>query len=265
MKMKNAVREKMRSGEKVLGTFFELGGNTGVECLGLTGLDFLIIDTEHGPFDVESAMDFTRASELRGIVPFVRVKDGTRPSILKMLDIGAMGLIIPCVQTIGEVRRIVEYGKYYPAGQRGFASARKSGFGYEPFAQDVEAYFETCNRETLLIPQCETRGCLEDIEAIAAEPGVDGIFVGPYDLSVALGKPARFTDPEVVAAIARVLAACKAAGKFSFIYAGNRESVKKHLADGFDGVAYSMDTIVYIEAYRGFVQEIRESQGKSDS
>ena len=89
--MKNAIKEKMRSGEKVLGTFFELGGNTAVECLGLAGLDFFIIDTEHGPFDVESAMNFIRAGELRGISPLVRVKDTTRPSILKMLDIGAMG------------------------------------------------------------------------------------------------------------------------------------------------------------------------------
>lgn len=263
--MKNLVKEKMQRGEKALGTFFELGGSTAAECMGLTGLDFLIIDTEHGPFDVESAMNFTRVSELRGIAPFVRVKDTTRPSILKMLDIGAMGLIIPCVQTIDEVRRIVEYGKYYPLGQRGFAPARKSGFGFEPFAQDIGEYFETCNRETLLIPQCETRGCLEDIEAIAATPGVDGIFVGPYDLSVALEKPARFNDPEIIAAIARILAACKAAGKFSFIYAGNKENVKKHLADGFDGVAYSMDAIVYVEAYRAFVQEIRTSQSESGS
>ena len=254
--MKNAIKEKMRSGEKVLGTFFELGGNTAVECLGLAGLDFFIIDTEHGPFDVESAMNFIRAGELRGISPLVRVKDTTRPSILKMLDIGAMGLIIPCVQTLDEVRRLVEYGKYYPIGQRGFAPARKSGFGFEPFAQEIGAYFEICNRETMIIPQCETRGCLEHIEEVAAVPGIDGIFVGPYDLSVALGKPAQFTDPEIVGAIARILAACKTAGKFSFIYAGNKDSAKKFFADGFDGVAYGMDAIVYINAYKELIQEI---------
>ena len=173
--MKNAIKEKMRSGEKVVGTFFELGGNTAVECLGLAGLDFFIIDTEHGPFDVESAMNFIRAGELRGISPLVRVKDTTRPSILKMLDIGAMGLIIPCVQTLDEVRGLVEYGKYYPIGQRGFAPARKSGFGFEPFAQEIGAYFEICNRETMIIPQCETRGCLEQSpeSSLPARPRVN--------------------------------------------------------------------------------------------
>ena len=154
------------------------------------------------------------------------------------------------------MRGLVEYGKYYPIGQRGFAPARKSGFGFEPFAQEIGAYFEICNRETMIIPQCETRGCLEHIEEVAAVPGIDGIFVGPYDLSVALGKPAQFTDPEIVGAIARILAACKTAGKFSFIYAGNKDSAKKFFADGFDGVAYGMDAIVYINAYKELIQEI---------
>jgi len=255
--MKNAVKLKMQNGEKALGTFFELGGSSAIECLGLAGLDFAIIDTEHGPFETESAADFARAAELRGVAPFVRVKDPTRPSILKMLDVGAMGLIIPCVQSTDEVRKIVEYGKYFPLGQRGFAHARKSGWGFEPFAKEVGSYFETCNNETMLIPQCETRGCLERIEEIAAIPGVDGIFIGPYDLSVALGKPARFDDPEFIAAIARILAACKDAGKFSFIYAANKDGVKKYLAEGFDGVAYSMDSVTLIEAYRAFLNEIR--------
>ena len=255
--MKNMIKEKIQSGEKVFGTFFELGGSTAVECLGLAGLDFFIIDTEHGPFDVESATDFVRAGELRGICPLVRVKDTTRPSILKMLDIGAMGLIVPCVQTVDEVKKLVEYGKYFPVGQRGFAPARKAGFGFEPFAQDIESYFATCNRETMIIPQCETKGCLEHIEEIAAIEGVDGIFIGPYDLSVALGKPAQFADPEIAGAIARVLAACKAAGKFSFIYAGNKDGAKKFFADGFDGVAYNMDAIVYINAYKELIKELK--------
>ena len=255
--MKNIIKEKMQNGEKVLGTFFELGGGTAVECLGLAGLDFFIIDTEHGPFDVESAMSFVRAGELRNISPLVRVKDTTRPSILKMLDIGAMGLIVPCVQTVDEVKKLVEYGKYYPIGQRGYAPARKAGFGFETFAKEINAYFETCNRETLIIPQCETLGCLENIEEIVAIEGVDGIFIGPYDLSVAMGKPAQFADPEIVAAIARILAACKAAGKFSFIYAGSKEGAKKFFADGFDGVAYAMDAIVYINAYKETIKDIK--------
>ena len=256
--MKNSVRENITRGEKVLGTFFELGGATAVECLGLSGLDYFIIDTEHGPFDVESAADFIRAAELRGIAPFVRIKDPTRPSVLKMLDVGARALIVPCIQTVDEVRRLVEYGKYYPLGRRGFAPSRSSGFGFEPFAADISSYFATCNEETMLIPQCETLGCLERIEEVASIDGVDGIFVGPYDLSVALGKPAQFGDAAFVTAVERVLAACKAANKFSFIYAGNVEEAKRRFEQGFDGVAYAMDAIVYVEAYRTLISRIME-------
>ena len=87
----------------------------------------------------------------------------------------------------------MEYGKYFPVGQRGVAFARGAGYGYLEHAKgDINDYFATCNRETLLIPQCETKGCLENIEEIAKVDGIDGIFVGPYDLSVAMGIPTQF-------------------------------------------------------------------------
>lgn len=255
--MNKEIRQKLQNGEKVLGTFFELGGATAVECLGLAGLDFFIIDTEHGPFDVESSMDFIRAAELRKIAPFVRIKDATRPSVLKMLDIGAQALIVPCINSVEEVQKLVEYGKYYPVGMRGFAPTRVGGFGFEDFAEDINNYFEFCNSHTMIIPQCETVGCLEHIEEITAIEGVDGIFVGPYDLSISLNKPGQFSDPVVVHAIDRVVKACKAAGKFVLIYAGNEEAAKKYFQDGFDGVAYDMDTRVYINAYRNIIKDIK--------
>jgi len=250
---KNEMKAKLRSGEKVLGTFFELGGGTAVECLGLAGLDFFIIDTEHGPFDVESSMEFVRAAGLYDISPLVRVKDAARSSILKMLDIGAQGLIVPGVRTADEVKQIVEHGKYYPMGRRGVAPTRIAGFGFNPLMRDLETWFAWNNGETMIIPQCETSECLDGIEEIAAIEGVDGIFVGPYDLSVALGKPGRFDDPAYNAAVDRVLKACRAAGKFSFIYTGDANATKKYFADGFDGVACGMDTMLYVSAFKNLI------------
>ncbi|MDX9802351.1 MAG: aldolase/citrate lyase family protein [Spirochaetia bacterium] len=256
--MKNRVREKLKSGEKVIGTFFEIGGCSAVECLGIAGLDFLVIDTEHGPFDVESTMDFIRAAELKGITPFVRVKDGTRPSVLKMLDIGAKGLIIPCVNTVDEVRKIVEYGKYYPAGNRGFFFGRAASYGYDDAAGNIETWFDVSNRETLLIPQCETAGCLENIEEIVNINGVDGIFIGPYDLSIGMEKPAQFDDPEFLAAVKRILKACNDAGKFSFIYTVKTGDAKKYLNSGFSGVAVNTDVSVFINAFKSIIAEVKE-------
>ena len=256
--MKNKLKEKMLSGDKVLGTFFQLGGNTAVECLGISGLDFFIIDTEHGPFDVETSMDFIRTAELRNITPLVRVKDVSRPSVLKMLDVGAKGLIVPCVDTVEQVKNLVGWAKYYPAGKRGFFTARPAGYGFEEYAQNLDNYFKVCNEETLLIPQCETMGFLQNIEEIVNIEGVDGIFIGPYDLSIGMGKPAQFNDPEFLQAVEKVLKACKDAKKFSFMYTGDNVSAKKYFAQGFDGVAVNFDAAIFINAYRAIIKEIKE-------
>lgn len=257
--MKNLLKEKMINSEKVIGTFFELGGNTAVECLGISGLDFFVIDAEHGPYDAESSIDFIRTAELRNITPFARIKDISRPSVLKMLDIGAKGIIVPCVETIEQARNLVEWAKYYPLGKRGFFMARPAGYGHEDFARNVDEYFKICNEETLLILQCETMGCLENIETIVNIKGVDGIFIGPYDLSIDMGIPAQFENTQFIQAIDRILKACKDAKKFSFIYAGNNATAKKYLADGFNGVAVYTDTAVYINAYKAIISDIKES------
>ena len=255
--MKNNIKEKILKGDKVLGTFFQLGGNTAVECLGISGLDFFVIDTEHGPFDVETSIDFIRTAELSGITPFARIKDVSRPSVLKMLDIGAKGLIVPCVNTVEEIKNLVEWSKYYPLGNRGFFTARPAGYGYGDIAKDIDKYFNTCNEETLLIPQCETLGCLENIEEIVSIDGVDGIFVGPYDLSIAMGKPTEFQDEDFIKAVNRILKACKDAGKLSFIYTGDNNVAKEYLKDGFDGVAVNFDASIYIKAYKTLISEIK--------
>ena len=172
--MKNLLREKIMNGEKTVGTFFEAGNASVAEALALTDLDYMLIDTEHGPFDVESVMLMLRGAELHGTTALVRVKDSNRNSILKMLDIGAGGLIIPQVHSLEEIKKIVEYGKYFPVGQRGVAFARGAGYGYLEHAKgDINDYFATCNRETLLIPQCETKGCLENIEEMSSNKSDD--------------------------------------------------------------------------------------------
>lgn len=257
--MNNRFLDKIRKGEPAVGTFFEMGGAAVGEMIALTDLDYFIIDGEHGPYDVWQAADIIRAAEGAGTAaPFVRVKDSQRNSILRMLDIGAKGLIIPQVQSVDEVRRIVEYGKYYPVGSRGFAPTRNSLYGCAEDAKGtVENYFAACNAAQLLIPQCETMGCLMAIEDIAAIDGVDGIFVGPYDLSVAMGMPAQFDRPEFAEAIERVREAVKKAGKFCIIYADTEEAAARRLADGFDSVALSMDCILYRQAINQAVHAIK--------
>lgn len=247
--MKNTVREKMLRGEKTLGTFFELGAPTSAECLGLAGLDYLIIDTEHGPFDPLSALDVIRAARLYRITPFARVQEISRPAILKLLDVGAVGLIIPNVSTVEEAEQIVRFGKYAPLGNRGVANTAGSGFWYEDYAtQGLPHYFEVSNRESMLIPQCETLGCLDHLEEILAIPGIDGIFVGPFDLSTAMGIPAQFDKPEFKDALRHVQALCREAGKPSILYAATEEAAREGFRLGYDSITYGMDATILVNA-----------------
>jgi 4-hydroxy-2-oxoheptanedioate aldolase len=257
--MMNETKRKIERGAKALGTFLGLSSSAAVECLGAAGLDYVIIDTEHGPVGIEGEVGYIRAAELAGLTPFVRIHEICRSAVLHALDAGAQGLIVPCVETLEQVKKLVEWAKFSPLGARGFCPTRDALWNHAPFAaRGMEEYMVTCNRETLLIPQCETMGCLEHIEEIAAADGVDGIFLGPYDLSIAMGKPGKFDDPEMVEAVARVLRACKAARKISLIFAGDARRARALAEMGYDGVAYSIDALIYIDAYKAIVKRFKE-------
>ena len=132
--MKNALREKMLKGEKTVGTFLFINSASAVESLGLAGLDYIIIDGEHAAFDAQNVLEFARAAKLYGTTPLARVTEINRSSILRFLDAGAMGLIIPCVNTYEEAKAIVQWGKYAPVGKRGVSASAGTDFWMTDFA-----------------------------------------------------------------------------------------------------------------------------------
>ena len=254
--MNNLFLEKLRAGQKPVGIFSDTASPYVVECLGRAGFDYVIIDNEHSPVEAETSAEMIRAAELTGLTPFVRVREISRPAVLKLLDVGAQGLIVPNVNSPDEVRALVSYAKYAPVGNRGFCPSRKDGWGYGlPLGvAETMAHF---NDQVLLIPQCETLGALEHIEEIAETEGVDGIFVGPFDLSIAMGIPGRFDTPDFQAALARILRACHAAGKFCLLFAMSTDKVLEGFGQGFDSMTYHLDAGLMIECFRERLREIR--------
>lgn len=195
--MTNQLRELYKARTPAVGTFFNMGDMSSMECLGYTGLDFVIIDTEHGPFDTETMMDLIRAAESVRLTPVVRIADVTHREIQRAADCGAQGLIVPCLREVDEYRKLVDLGKYPPLGNRGFIKGRGCGFGNQPWAAgSLEDYMASSDEKLMLIPQCETVESLQHIEEIAALPGIDAIFIGPFDLSISMGIPGRFQLPE---------------------------------------------------------------------
>lgn len=257
--MKHVLRDAFKAGRQVVGTFFNMGDMSSMECLGYTGMDFVIIDTEHGPYDTEPMMDLIRAAESVDLVPLVRIADVTHREIQRAADCGAEGLIVPCLRSVDEYRKLVDLAKYPPVGNRGFIKGRGSGFGNMDWASgSLEEYMANSNDKLMVIPQCETVESLEQIEEIAALDGVDGIFIGPFDLSISMGIPGQFTAPEFVAAVDRIIKAFHDVGKPAYIYTNNPAESRVRLASGADGVANSLNSVVMVEAYRRIVKEIKE-------
>lgn len=244
--------------KQTVGTFLQLGGRSVMECLARGGFDYTIIDTEHAPFSVETAADLICAAEAAGIAPYVRIGDVRRINVLRMLDVGARALIVPNIETVEQVRQLIDHAKFPPLGRRGYCTTRTSGWGFDEWSRDVGNYMAECNRRTMLIPQCETVGAVEHIEEIAALDGVDGIFVGPCDLSIALGVPMQMDAPVLVDAIERVLCACKRAGKLSMIFAGTPANARQWLDSGFDSVACGLDAAIFTGACRDLVAAVRQ-------
>lgn len=256
--MHNTLKQKLENGQRPIGIFFDTASEYLMECTGRTGIDFVIIDNEHSPIEAETSARLIRAAENAGVTPLCRVREISRPAILKLLDVGAQGLIIPNVHSVQQVKDIISYARYYyPIGHRGFCPSRKDGWGFDGLGSvpDTMAHF---NAETLIIPQCETVGALESIEQIAALDGVDGIFVGPFDLSISMEMPGDFSNPVFQAALDRIIKACRKAGKKCIFFTGTVEGIAAGFDRGFDGMAYSLDAAIFIEALRERVDKARQ-------
>ncbi len=253
----NKLLEKFRRHEVSIGTFTQLGSTIAVEALGRTGLDYVLIDSEHSPVNISFLSAAITAADAAGITPLVRINEIARSNVLQALDCGAQGLIVPAVETVDEVKKLIEYAKFAPVGNRGYCPTRDGGFGFDAETlQGSEVYFARANRETLLIPQCETLGCLEHIEEIMAMDGVDGIFVGPFDLSIAMGMPLQFDRPEMKAAFRRILDACRKNGKPALVFCGDAAAAKARMAEGYDSLTVGLDAMMLIGAYRSLVEEL---------
>lgn len=256
--MQNKVLEKWRQGQPVIGTITHLKSPAAVEALGAAKLDYVLLDLEHCPMDWGDVQLAVSAADAAGVEPFVRVAEGSRSAVLHALDVGAKGVIVPCIERIEQVRALIDAAKFQPLGARGYCMTRDGKWGYDAaYAEGLAGYMRESNEKTLLLPQCETVGCLEQIEEIAALPGVDGILIGPYDLSIAMGLDGQFEHPDFRAAVARILAACRANGKMSTIFVGSEDDMRRRLDEGFDNILFGLDLLSLLQHYSGVAASFR--------
>lgn len=207
---KNLTKAKIKAGGVVVGTFLNVNHPRMVELCGYTGYDFIIIDAEHGPADIEVVEDMVRAAEVTGITPLVRIAQNVPQVILRFLDEGAQGAQLPMVNSKAEAEAVVRACKYAPEGARGLAAVRAARYGtMESFPE----YVQQANEEIMVVAQVETVQAVNNLQEILSVPGIDVVFVGPTDLAASMGYAGNFNRPEVLEVLYRVLRDIRAAGK----------------------------------------------------
>jgi len=250
--MKNKALEKMKEGEPVFGMFCNLNSPEVVEIMGLAGLDFAVLDMEHGPFTFESVQNLTRAAELRGLTAIARATSGSRTDVLRALDTGVAAIVVPQVSTPEEAGEIAKWARYYPQGERGVALPRSSEFG----SKSIVEYFKEANRETLVSVQIESRQALDNLDQIIGCPGIDMAFVGPFDLSQSLGIPGQVEHETIEKALDQIIASCARHGKYAGIFAANADQALRFKQRGFDLIAVGIDTTLFLQASKKLVQSL---------
>jgi 2-keto-3-deoxy-L-rhamnonate aldolase RhmA len=235
--MTPSFRSRLRSGERLVAPLLTLNSPAVTEIMSAVGFDWLFIDAEHAPLEPFQMQALLQGA---GATPCViRLPAGEEVPIKNALDIGAAGIIAPQVNSADHARRIVQAAKYAPLGQRGLGIARAHGYGLK-----VREYMEHANEDTAVIVQAEHRDAVEHIREIVRVEGVDGVLIGPYDLSGSLGHPGAVDHPDVTGAIERVRAACAEVGLPIGIFGVTAEAVQPYIARGFTMIVVGVDTLL---------------------
>lgn len=231
--------EKLRQGKAISGTMVRLVTSPLVGVMArVAGLDFIMLDAEHGPYSYETMWNMAAPSAAAGLDVFVRVPELSKGTVSRALDCGCAGVMVPMTETPEMARAFAGWAKYPPLGVRGLSSnGPHTGCRRWP---NVAAGMAEANRMTLAIAQIETALAIRNIDAIAATPGIDVLLIGPNDLALSLGKPGDLNSPEQVAAIRAVAEAARRHGKVFGMHAP-ADYMEKWIPEGLRFVMNGID------------------------
>jgi 4-hydroxy-2-oxoheptanedioate aldolase len=233
---KNAALAKWRAGEQTIGGWLSLANTHSAEMMANAGFDWLCIDMQHGLLDYGDLRHMLPAISTTDTTPIVRVAGHDPAVIMKVLDVGAMGVIVPLVNNRAEAEAVISACRYPPLGTRSFGPIRAAMYGGRGYVQEA-------NDEIACIVMIETRDGIANLEEIVTTPGLGGVYIGPADLSYALGLPpiGDNEEPIHVETVAKILATCKKHKVPAGIHTGGLAYTKKRLAAGFNFVTLGSD------------------------
>lgn len=249
----NTFKQQLLAGRPQTGIWLGLSNAYTTEIAATAGFDWLLLDAEHAPNNVSSLLAQLQALAAYGSHPVVRPPTGDAVLIKRYLDIGVQNLLIPMVETAEQAAELVAATRYPPRGTRGVGHvlARASRWG------QAEDYLARADDEICLILQVESPQALANLEAITAVEGVDGIFIGPADLSASMGHLGDADHPDVKAAINDAITKIRAAGRAAGIVTVDEEAARRYLAAGCTFVGVGIDTLLYANALRALAARFR--------
>ena len=242
-----ALNMRLPPSKLSIGVFCELPAPASIEIIGAAGWDFVVIDCEHAPITAQMLPDFIRASETAGIPAIVRIAENNAAAIQHALDSGAAGVQIPQISSVEAARAAVSAARFHPAGQRGLNPfVRAARYSAEPLSEFVKR----SNEEITLVLQIESAEGLRAVDAILEVPGIDVLFIGPYDLSQSLGIPGQTSDPRVFEAGEAMVQKASARGVRVGVFTNSEAEALRWKNIGIEYLVYTADTVVLLNGLR---------------
>lgn len=253
---RNYLLEKLRNTNEVcIGTWSVIPSTILIDVICSTGLDFVIIDAEHGPVGFEQAQEMVISCESREVSPIMRVPEVDRNSILKALEIGVHGIQVPNIEKLDQLDKLIEFSKYPPVGKRGFSPfTRACGYSSD-FSKEMIA---KSNSNTLVNIHIEGKLGVENIDSILENPIFDVCFLGLFDISSYLGRPGEINHPEIVALFKQLVTKINNAGKIAGAISNSKDQLKFLIENNVRYITHSVDCHIIRDVYKNLASIVRQ-------
>jgi 4-hydroxy-2-oxoheptanedioate aldolase len=255
MRKKNLLKEKLKNGETVIGTWAVTPSSSVANIIAASNFDFIIIDMEHGPVSFETAEDMVRAAESESSTPLLRVPSNNPEIILRGLEVGSHGIVVPQIENAEGAQKAVKAIKYYPLGNRGFSPFTRSA-GY--IAKGADLIAERENKETFVGLLVEGKTGLDNLDSIVNLANIDMIYLGVYDLSQSLGIPGQVDNPKIKDLLKSCTEKIRAKGIAVGTLAKTIEDIKEFQNLGINFIAYKADCAILSDACLAVINNIKK-------
>lgn len=247
------VGESLKNGNRAVGTMLRMVRNPAIASVAAqAGVDFIMLDMEHGGYSMESVGDVAILARASGISCFIRVPELAKSYVSRALDSGCDGIMVPMIAGVNDAKALGSWAKYPPVGNRGFGSAG-GHTAYGAVKKPVD-FFEKANKANVAIAQIEMVSAIEEIDGIAELAGIDALLIGPNDLAISYGIPGQLESPVIEKAIGTVAAAAKKHGKIFGMH-GPDSLIERWVPEGLRLIMSSLDIAMLTAGLRGVVEK----------